>query len=158
MKCKVYSWIFGFLPVVRWKSALIEKHFQFCEHCRKKLAPDTEIKKTLVRAEDLLKIPDLWPDIWKSIGFPAKKQKSVFKKMRLFLLPGFRWTAIAVAFTGFVLLISILLFKPESSQDRRETSKKIFVKSIKLNDHPAKTFFFQSSEPNRLIIWVKEKQ
>jgi hypothetical protein len=57
---------------------------------------------------------------------------------------------------GMTILIPRLLFKENMEIRKSDTAENIIVKSVKFNNRPAKTYFFQTSNPKRLIIWVQK--
>lgn len=40
----------------------------------------------------------------------------------------------------------------------KEQSRKIIIRSVRIKNKPAKTFYFQSKNKNRLIVWTQKKE
>ena len=156
MKCKMIHLLYGIFPNNRWKTFLIKIHYSHCEKCQKNFVSDDQIKPLMISFRDISSDPGLWTDIEKAITANSQIRETIKTKYRLFLLPKWQWVAAALT----VLLLIILIpphFQKKRSETIQEASRnQIVLKSIKIGETPARTFFFQSKNPHRLIIWAKK--
>ena len=156
MKCKIYSWLFRFFPLKRWQAFLIKCHFNQCPDCREKIETDKNIESVFFSARDFQQQSDLWPEVKREIQHSTREQKPVRSVPKRFPTLRWQWISAALVLIGMTILIPQLLFKGNIEIRKSDTAENIIVKSVKFNNRPAKTYFFQTSNPKRLIIWVQK--
>lgn len=156
MKCKVYGWLFRFFPLKRWQAFLIKCHFSQCPDCRKKIETDKNIESVFFSARDFQQQSDLWPEVKRKIQHSTRERNRLQSGPKRFLALRWQWVSAALVLIGMTILIPRLLFKENMEIRKSDTAENIIVKSVKFNNRPAKTYFFQTSNPKRLIIWVQK--
>lgn len=156
MKCKIYGWLFRFIPLKRWQAFLIKFHFNRCPDCGAKIEIDKNIESVFFSARDFQQQSDLWPEVKRKIQHPTREQKPVRSGPKRFPALRWQWVSAALVLIGITILIPRLLVKKSMEIRKIDTAENIIVKSVKFNNRPAKTYFFQTSNPKRLIIWVQK--
>ncbi|MCK4836111.1 MAG: hypothetical protein KAT17_05720 [Candidatus Aminicenantes bacterium] len=156
MKCKIVIFLYWIFPNKKWQAYLIQKHFSSCERCQKRIDSDTHIKSLLISAEDLHPRPDLWTDMEEAIKSYPKIRKPVIPESKPIIFPKWQWIAAALILTGLIILIPIQILKNRPDAIQKTTRNQIVLKSIKIEESTAKAYFFQSKNPNRLIIWAQK--
>lgn len=156
MKCKVYGWLFRFFPLKRWQAFLIKCHFNQCPDCGEKIETDKNIESVFFSARDFQQQFDLWPEVKIEIQHSTREGKPVQSGPKRFLALRWQWVSAALILIGMTILIPRLLVKEKMEIRKSDKVENIIVKSIKFNNRPAKAYFFQSKNPNRLIIWVQK--
>ena len=156
MKCKVYSWLFRIFPLKGWQAFLLKFHFNQCPDCGEKIETNKNIKPIFFSALDFQHQSDLWPEIKKEIEqAPAEPKKRIFPSKHFPVLQ-WQWITAALVLIGMAILIPNLILKKGEESLKGTVAENIIVKSIKFNNQPAKTYFFQTRNPKRLIIWVQK--
>ncbi len=156
MKCKIYGWLFRFFPLKRWQIFLIKSHFNQCPDCRAKIETNENIESVFFSARDFQQQSGLWPEVKREIQHSTMEQKPVRSGPKRFPALRWQWVSAALVLIGMTILIPRLLFKGNMEIRKSDTAENIIVKSVKFNNRPAKTYFFQTSNPKRLIIWVQK--
>lgn len=156
MKCEIYKILYKTIPLNILRAYLIKKHFSLCGSCSAELADEKKIKE-IMKSPHNTKGMDLWAGVKKEIlSLPGK---SSLKTRRIPVI-AWKWR---LGLTGAALLIIIILLPfllhrgsgidPESTGI---TSKKIVVKSLRIENRPAKSFYFQSKDRDKIIVWVQK--
>jgi len=156
MKCKIYGWLFRFFPLKKWQAFLIKSHFNQCPDCRKKIETDKNIESVFFSARNFQQQSDLWPEVKREIQHSTREQKPVRSGPKRFPALRWQWVSAALVLIGMTILIPRLLVKENMEIRKSDMAENIIVKSVKFNNRPAKTYFFQTSNPKRLIIWVQK--
>lgn len=156
MKCKLYGWLFRIFPLKRWQAFLIKFHFNQCPDCGEKIEINKNIEPIFFSARDFQQQSDLWPEIKTKIEQPpvALKQR-IFPSKHSPILR-WQWITATLVLIGMAVLIPNLILRKREENPKRTVAGNIIVKSIKSNNRPAKTYFFQTGNPKRLIIWVQK--
>lgn len=153
----MYKWLFWILPLKRWQAFLIDFHFDKCHSCREESGVDDLFKQTQISPQDCLKLPTVWPGIKNMINREEQEKR---RKKNFILLPRWKWALPVFGIICMVLLLPNLLQKKRIPSSSRTTDQKknpmILLKSVKMENQPAKTFFFKSRHPDRLIVWVEK--
>lgn len=166
LKCKLYKFLFRVLPIRTWQVFLMEKHLVVCSHCREDAAADDPVRWMLVSPEKAKTLPGIWPYVHKHMedtGDSQTREPGQKRKWGPAIFPGWQWKAAAV---GLVLLLVIVFF-PFSFEKKQSTSKihqagieaedRVVVKSVKIGSKAAKFYFFESKDPNKVIVWAERK-
>lgn len=156
MKCKLYKFLFRVLPIPAWQAFLMEKHLCVCPHCREETAAEDQIKALPVSPGEAKTLPDLWPYVHRHIEEPPRKAKP-----GIAFFPGWQWKTAAV---GLLLLLAVV-FSPFYLEKKQSptpgidggTPDKVVVKSVKIGSEAAKFYFFESKDPDKLIVWAQRK-
>ncbi|MGD2085430.1 MAG: hypothetical protein PVH61_04520 [Candidatus Aminicenantes bacterium] len=166
LKCNLYKFLFRLLPIHAWQVFLMDKHLSVCSHCREDAAADDQVRELLVSPGKAKTLPGIWPYVHKHMentGNSHTREPGQRRKWSLAILPGWQWKAAAV---GLFLLLVIVFF-PFSFEKKQPTSKihqagidaedRVVVKSVKIGSRAAKFYFFESKDPNKVIVWAERK-
>jgi hypothetical protein len=159
MKCQVYKFLYKMVPIVRWRVLLMDRHFSRCPLCIEALAAANQIDSIGITPETVDPGVDLWPGVENRLAVEERVETPAPKRIK----PRPRTWGWALA--GAAVLTLALLIPPALQQDPASTGeqnkiaaqdKKIIINSVTVENRPAKTFYFQPENKDRLIIWVKK--
>jgi hypothetical protein len=166
LKCNLYKFLFRVFPIHAWQVFLMDKHLAECSHCREDAAADDRVRGLLVSPEKAKTLPGIWPYVYKHMddtGDSQTKEPVPRQKWRPAILPGWKWKAAAVG----LLLLLVIVFSPfsfekkqspsESYQAEIEAEDRVVVKSVKIGSKAAKFYFFESKDPDKVIVWAERK-
>jgi len=158
MTCKIYKLLFWLLPLKRWQAFLIHYHFYKCYSCREESGIDDHFNQIPIFPSDCQNHPSLWPQIKKKIALEKEKKN---RKKSFIFFPKWQWTLLVIGLICIFLLLPYLSkknsnFKFTENIESIQRGSKIILKSVKMENQPAKTYFFQSNHPDRLIVWVQK--
>jgi hypothetical protein len=166
LKCKLYKFLFRVLPIHGWQVFIMDKHLYVCSHCREDAAADDQVRELLVSPKKAKTLPGIWPYVHRHMENREDsliKEPAPKRKWSLAIFPGWQWKAAAVA---LVLLLVIVFFpfffeKKQSiskiHQPGKEAEDKVVVKSVKIGSKAAKFYFFESKDPDKVIVWAVKK-
>ena len=170
MKCKLNKFLFRLLPIPAWQAYLLDKHFSRCPLCREQITTDEQLKELLVSPEKAERLPGLWLYVNKHMEEPADHPTRKLVPERLFkgkinsgIFPGWQWKTAVV---GLVLALAIVFLpfslKKNSTGETHHTeingADQVVVKSVKIGSEAAKFYFFESKDPDKLIVWTQRNQ
>ncbi len=159
MRCMIYNLLYRVVPLNQFRSYLLDKHLSLCPGCSSGLAAEAEIEKMIVNPAQVRSI-DLWPEVSENIlslergkNRGARKAPGTLKRLRL------GWAVLTVII--LVFLIPLLLNRSPHTESgilgvSSKGDQKIVIKSLKIENRPARSFYFQSKDENKLIVWVKK--
>jgi hypothetical protein len=166
LKCNLYKFLFRVLPIHAWQVFLMDKHLSVCSHCREEAAADDAVRELPVSPEEAKTLPGIWPYVHKHMegtGDSQTKELAPKQKWRPAILPGWQWKAAAVC----LLLLLVFVFFPFSFEKKQPTSEiyqaeievedRVVVKSVKIGSKAAKFYFFESKDPDKVIVWAERK-
>jgi hypothetical protein len=165
MKCKLCQLLFRIVPLPAWQDYLLDKHFSKCSHCRGEVTTDDQVREMLVSPQNTKTLPSIWPYVHKHMdetgysltGVPGPKKRWITA-----ILPGWQWK---VAIVGIFLILVLLLFpflhEKKSTLNIIHTgigaADKVMIKSIKIDSKATKFYFFESKDPDKVIVWAERK-
>ena len=157
MKCKIYKFLYKVIPVNMLRSYLITKHFSRCNDCSAELADETTIAGILIGPGKTTGEMDLWAGIQRDI-FSLQKNKQpkpgkTFARVRKWQL------GLSGALILLILIIVPSLLKKSSGTDPETAgiiNSEIVVKSLRIDKQPVRSYFFQSADANKIIVWVQK--
>lgn len=163
MICKIYSILYKAVPFRGWQAFLIRRHFSTCRWCSVKTADERFVKAVFATASEEKSGPDLWPRVRREIIAIQRKSRVVAAGSRrglLLGLPRWGWVTASLGLVILLLVAGLPLFKGDGSRAGAESAAEdsgdlIIIKSVQVDNRPAKTFFFQT-RPDRLIVWVQK--
>ncbi len=159
MKCQVYKFLYKIVPVVRWRVLLMDRHFSRCPLCIKALATVNQIDAIGITPGTVAPDVDLWPGVANRLAAAESAELPAPKRIKP------RAGTWAWALAGAAVLLLALLIPPALQHGPGSTGeqnnmavkdKKIIINSVTVENRPAKTFYFQPENKDRLIIWVKK--
>lgn len=161
MKCKTFKFLYNVIPLNIFRSYLIKKHFSSCSSCSAELADEVEIEKMIISPGKASRDIDLWPGLKNDII--SLNRESRLKARRI--PAGIRkWQ---LGLTGAVLLLMLILvpfilnrFDQDSGIDPETAgivNREIEVKSLRIENRPVKSYYFQSKDTNKIIVWVQKQ-
>ena len=152
------------LPFKVWQAFLIRRHFSLCPACREAFSPVEKIRSIGVTPDNVRVPADLWENIKKRIA-PVQDRHwrgAEAVDRRVVRRASTRRLAVAGAAAMILLFIIslVVLHKgPDFGSSERSIvvqNRKIIIHSIKVENRPAKTVYFQPGSSNRLIVWAKK--
>ena len=158
MICKTIKLLFWLLPLKRWQAFLIRFHFHKCPFCREETEINKPLRQVLLSPRDCQDNPSLWPEIKKRI---ILDQENKTGEKRFIFIPRWQWVLPVLGLICLIIFLPYLSQKTDISnipgnKKILKSGSKIILKSVKMENLPAKTYFFQSSHPDRLIVWVQK--
>ena len=162
-KCKLYKFLFRVLPLNTWQVWLMDKHFSICPRCREEVETDERVRQLLVSLEDSDALSSVWPRLQGKIQEEETVKPVSKTKKGLSIFHKWQWAAVGVALLLMIILLPFSLNfdkKPIDTSGSGEVEEKVdeqvVVESVKIDSHAAKIYFFNSKDPNKLIVWVKK--
>lgn len=159
MKCQIYKFLYKMVPVVRWRVFLMDRHFSRCPVCIEAFAAVNQIDSIGITPETADQGVDLWPGVEDRLAVEERAETPAPKRIK----PRARtwgWALAGAAVPAIAILIPLALqHGPGNTGEQNEMTaqdKKIFINSVTVENRPAKTFYFQPENKDRLIIWVKK--
>jgi hypothetical protein len=166
LACKIYKCLFRILPFPAWQAHWLDKHFTGCPYCREEVAAGEQVKELFVSLEDVQPLPGVWPYLNRHMEDTADRNTGVpvpAAKTGPGFFPGWGWKTAAVGLVLLLMLVSLpfLLLKKtptrETHQEELKAGDKVVVKSVKIGSEAAKFYFFQSKDPDKLIVWAEKR-
>jgi hypothetical protein len=171
MKCKRYKWLYRLVPVSVWQAFLMQRHLSSCPACREEFSTDTEAHLHLESVgitADRVELPhDLWTRVENEI-IARQSQQSQQKVKNLSgkrPVTGKRLALAGTAALFLLLVLSFTLLKKSANPppppdepaklDMVVNNRQIVIHSIRVENRPARTVYFQPGSNDRLIVWVK---
>jgi hypothetical protein len=161
--CKIYKFLYAAIPIRKWESALIRRHFERCPRCAEEIIFKDHAASAIFEPDWIRETPNLWPQIrTKIISFESRPE--TFRpeiSPRQLRARGWRWAATAAAFlivgtTGFFILRQYSHKTPgsESSlpKDLIAAAPRVQVISADLGGKRAKAYIYQT--PTASFIWI----
>ena len=152
----MFKFLYNLIPLNILRSYLISKHFALCDSCSSELADETKIGEILLSPKTALRGIDLWPGTKAGILYLRREGRL---RARGFTV-GRKWQ---LGVSAAVLLLIIILvpsfFKHSNGIDREASgivNREIEVKSIRIENRPAKSYYFHSNDTNKIILWVQK--
>lgn len=154
--CKLYKFLFRVVPVNAWKVRIMDNHLSICPECGEQIG---EIKELLVSLEDTKALPDLWPGLQKKIPGDETGNRVPEPSHHRPVFHKWQWAAAAAILLLMAVLIPLTFGPgagPDTGTDGEETDNRVVVESVKVNDRAAGIIYFNSKDPDKLIVWVKK--
>jgi hypothetical protein len=120
------------------------------------MASDTQIKFFLISAEDVKSDSRFWADIKRAITPTTENTEPLKTESHPSHFSKWRWIALTSMTLVLIILIPFQMLRKRPQNFKKKSENQIVLKSIKIEEAPAKTYFFQTKNPNRLIIWAKK--
>ena len=166
LKCKLYKFLFRVLPIHGCRVFLMDRHLSVCSYCREEVTADDQVRELLVSPDKAKTLPGVWPYVHKHMedtGDSPTKEPVPKRKRVPAILPGWQWKAAAVG----LLLRMVFVFSPLSFEKKQatpgiyqsgiEAEERVVVKSVKTGSKAAKFYFFESKDPDKVIVWAERK-
>lgn len=154
--CRLYKFLFRVVPVNAWKVRIMDDHLSVCPECSEKIG---NIKGLLVSLEDSKALPALWPGLRKRMSEDETGNRIPEPKSHRPVFHKWQWAAAAAVLLLMAVLIP-LSFGPGAGPDRgidgEKTDDRVVVESVKVNNRPAGIIYFNSKDPDKLIVWVEK--
>jgi len=161
--CKIYKILYAAIPLRKWKSALIRRHFERCPRCAEEIFIKEHDVRAIFKPDWIREASDLWPHVRpKIISHEVQFQRfrPGLSPSRLRLPKG----ALAAAISAFFILGTIGFFLlmphghklpgPESSLSKTPAVAvpRVQVISVELKGKRAKAYIYQT--PTATFIWI----
>ncbi|MCP5102268.1 MAG: hypothetical protein GY950_02765 [bacterium] len=153
MTCKLYNFLFRVLPVNAWKVRLMDNHLAICPRCGENVE---KIEGLLVSLEDSTALPALWPGLQTKMAEDERGRPVPERKLLRPVFHKWQWAAAAAVLVLIAVLIP-LSFGPGAGPGNGENgNQQVIVESVKVNSRAADVVYFNSKDPDKLIVWVKK--
>ncbi|MCP5108734.1 MAG: hypothetical protein GY950_35440, partial [bacterium] len=109
MRCKLYKYLYKMLPIIRWQSFLMDRHFSRCPACQNEFAVENQIDAIGVKAESVDPTVDIWSRVEERLMDIEKNKNSrppARQKMPK-VLGSWKWAWPAAAAAVLVLVFFI---------------------------------------------------
>ncbi|MCX6574985.1 MAG: hypothetical protein NTV82_01180, partial [Candidatus Aminicenantes bacterium] len=107
--CKIYKILYAAIPVKKWKSTLIRRHFERCPRCAEEIIFMDHVVRAFFKPDWIQEAPDQWPQIRPRI-FSHEVQLQRFRpEISPPRVQARRWS-LAAATTAFLILGTIGFF------------------------------------------------
>ena len=147
-KCRLYEILFSLFPVRAWQDSLIQRHFDRCPACQKKLAGMEEIQSVLLSEDEIGDRMDAWPEFTKAIEEKRGKEKCLRPPYWRLVYGVMVMITVVIAGAWFMFVT-----KPERVSDLPERFK---INYIRIEDKPARAFLFQPKDSNMIFVWAEK--
>jgi len=162
MSCRIFRWLCRLVPVPAWQKFLVRFHLGRCPAC----AHEFELEKTMA---DIINCPDqsveavdLWPAVSRGIAtepatsWPWSSPDPSRSRWRF----RWAWLVAALLLIGVTALVTTRhALRPPSGPSGAEPQPPVaraVMQSATINGRPAAVFYFQSQNPDRLIVWIQK--
>ncbi len=159
--CKFYKFLYWLIPIKRFKSVLIRKHFANCSKCQREIEIEDRLKKILITPDKVREEGSLWPKIKLKLYTPEKVESKQGVKLSFLTIKKWQWV-LAVFLVLIVTVISITyknlpIFQKsvEIKKDISPLETRVIVEFAKVKNKPAKVYIFQSKNRKMSIIWIE---
>lgn len=159
MKCQVYKFLYKMVPVVRWRVLLMDRHFSRCPRCIEALTAVNKINSIGITPGTVDPDVDLWPGVANRLAVVERAEPPAPKRIKP-RIKTWGWALAGAAVLLLALMVPLAVqHGPGTSGEQIDMTaqdKKIIINSVTVENRPAKTFYFQPENKDRLIIWVKK--
>lgn len=153
VKCELYKLIFKLVPINWFRARIMGKHLSQCPRCSAEQGRDLDFKEILNPPREWLARQDLWPGIGQEIVKLSRQEKK--QPWRVWGLKPVQWAyaSLVLLVLAFVLPYLLNLGAPAESLEKK---KEIIIRSIKVENKPAKGYYFKSTDKDKLFVWVQK--
>jgi hypothetical protein len=161
MICGFYRWLYQALPIIPWQTLLMRIHLARCSNCEASYAPrnnDSPDPKSIGVTADNVTLPhNLWHKIQSQLPSDPIHNKTL--QLKIPRTNTWKWVSAAAAIgIIFLLLFPFGLLKHATYPNGKQVmvqSHEIVIHTVKVANRPAHTVYFQSSNNDRIIVFVK---
>jgi hypothetical protein len=165
--CKIYKILYAAIPLKKWKSALIRRHFERCPRCAEEFNYKDHVVRAFFKPEWIQGASSVWPQVRAQIILRKNEPEALRPaisppRLRLPI------RALAAAISAFFILGTIGFFLlrphgrklsgPESSLSTKPAAAvpRVQVISVELGGKRAKAYIYQT--PTASFIWIAPSQ
>ena len=156
MRCSFFNLLYRLVPFNFLKVLIMNIHIVKCPLCGDLKNSDELLKNDLKKLEFSVKQTDLWPGIKRGLKdrIKVKENRGGIYLWRYAAAAGL---LLVLAFS-FNLLNKKNIFTGEKEEINGEKNEEVVVKFIEIDGKEARGFFFNSSNRDRLIVWVQKNK
>jgi len=156
--CRLYKLLYAIIPVKKFRSFLIKKHFSVCSNCQKELETESQLKEMLADPDWIAKEESMWPQIREKIYSQRKKSFKADTALKPFFFPRWRWAVVCLFFVvavGVALMIqtNVQRKSPEPEALVEETPR-VVIEHAEIDGKKARAYIYQTPEIS--FIWFSE--
>ena len=156
MKCHWHKFFYSFLPFMRLKAAIIKKHINNCDQCRKDYPGDGELGELFTPPSWIREEKDMWPEIKSKLALDSLETTP--KKTNLFF-PAWAWAAavlIICTAAGIFYLTNLNSSRKVISPAAGSPGVMVKVKSSEVKGEKA-SFHVYQAEDKYYILFLKSQ-
>lgn len=156
--CKLFKLLYRFIPLKRFRSFLIERHFSRCPGCQKELEIEGRLEEMLAVPDWIKEEKSLWPEI--KLGLLAQREKNLpaERRARFFFHKKWQWAVAGLALAAAVgtnFLIHQRFLKKASEQGAfSEEKTRIAITFAEIKGGKARPYIYQT--PAASFVWFAE--
>ncbi len=156
--CKFYKFLYWLIPVKRFQSFLIRKHFSGCDRCQREIEMDNRLKEMVIpdwiRAEE-----SLWPQIKPRLSIPEEKTFIKEKKDGSFSFKKWHWAMAGLALVcvmglSFLIYQNFLKKPPAEEAALVNEMSRVKITYAEIKGKKAMPYIYQT--PTVSFIWFAE--
>ncbi len=151
MRCLLFKILYTLAPLDFFKARIIGGHFTTCPRCAQRQIGEVSLRNALPTLPNDLDDFDVWLRVRAAIVAGRNKGYG-FTRLRLATIGAGVLMAVLILFMPFH---KARLDGPVQEHQMLKKSDQIIIKSVEVDDRPAKTFYFKSQDDDRLIVWVQ---
>jgi hypothetical protein len=153
-RCRLVDVLDRLVPLKVWRGFLIARHRERCPRCQAGLASREEVRRLLVRAEDIAPGLDLWPTVRSAIVRGVRMPKPAAAPRPI-------WKSV-LSFAGAVLLAVFVLWfvrsgisvRTSPSATEAPQDSRIKINYIRVGGEPATAYIYQPSGADLVVVWA----
>jgi hypothetical protein len=148
--CRVVDFLYGAIPVARWRGYLVRVHYDRCPACQSRLAGREEVRRLLVREFEPGEVPDFWPTLERRLD---QKRGSWRPAARFWL----RGAGVAAAILLAVMAVNLwVLHRAGPPVPAPPAGGEVFsLLSVQVGQKPASAFVYQPKDSPLVLVWVE---
>jgi len=161
--CKKYKILYAAIPIRKWKSAIIRRHFERCQRCAEEFNYKDHVVRAFFKPEWIQGASSVWPQVRAQIIVRENESETLHPAI---FRPRFRLPirALAGAASAFFILgtIGFFLLRPHSRKLSGPESSlstkpavvipRVQVISVELGGKRARAYVYQT--PMATFIWI----
>jgi len=158
--CQLFKFLYGLIPIRKFQSYLIKKHFSSCSFCKREIEVDASLKE-IFAIPDWVKGENLWPQIRPKLYSPEEKVVETKGKFASISHKRWQWAVAGLALAaaiGINLLIQQSIKKGSYAEDASLSGEKarIVITRAEINGKEARPYIYQT--PTASFVWFAKSE
>lgn len=156
MMCKIYKILFRWVPIKRWQSFIISRHFETCPACRVEILEEQRLEQLLVTPGQVVEEDSLWWEIRAGIVPSAPVRRRRLSGVFSFQHPRLAWGMAAAVLVIAAVLLTVPSIIPDNRANNHRENKIFSVRSAEREGKPVQFHVFSSKDPDMTMVWVEK--